>query len=232
MGFSDVAYRSFIPIIGMLTSRKYAFSLLCLQHRMFWRATRAAGRQRRASSTAQSMSAVAAIGGAAKANSLGLRQMTRLRQATRRRVTRSSRTIRHGLGEVGGAVAEGNDDALFSPSHVAADPSGKRALAARRRARPWYIIDPRSSKWIAVWDTLTMVALIWTALVTPYEVALLEAPTTTALALADPLFIINRVIDTIFIIDMVVQMFTMVQVFDDRKHPSGLNPCRSLLLCC
>lgn len=103
---------------------------------------------------------------------------------------------------------------------------------------PWYIIDPtgefiNEQRSIAAakrkpdgsrnqlafylfkmptlqpyWDMLTGVALIFTALVTPFEVGFLP-PSTNG---SDPLFIINRLIDTVFIIDMVLQFFTMKPV--------------------
>ena len=68
-------------------------------------------------------------------------------------------------------------------------------------------IDPRKSKRIGYWDGLTSAALIYTAFVTPAEVALLECAT----SLFEPLFMINRIVDTIFFVDMLVQFFLMVE---------------------
>ena len=48
------------------------------------------------------------------------------------------------------------------------------------------------------WDTVTTLAIVFTALVTPYEIAYLPMATSAI----DPLFIINRVMDIIFIADM------------------------------
>eukprot|EP00966_Prymnesium_polylepis_P277439 6410403-Prymnesium_polylepis.3 len=31
---------------------------------------------------------------------------------------------------------------------------------------PWYIIDPRSSRYLAMWDSSTVIALLFTAIVT------------------------------------------------------------------
>ena len=56
------------------------------------------------------------------------------------------------------------------------------------------LIDPRKSKRIGYWDGLTSLALIYTALVTPAEVALLECATSAL----EPFFMINRVVDGIF----------------------------------
>ena len=52
--------------------------------------------------------------------------------------------------------------------------------------------------WMRRWDITTMLALVFTAIVTPYEVALLS-PTPKTL-----LFWINRLIDLIFMVDIVV----------------------------
>ena len=55
----------------------------------------------------------------------------------------------------------------------------------------WYLIDPRSSEYFGYWDATTALALLFVALVTPYEVALLP----TAKTFHDTLFIINRCVD-------------------------------------
>eukprot|EP00966_Prymnesium_polylepis_P063990 1484073-Prymnesium_polylepis.1 len=39
----------------------------------------------------------------------------------------------------------------------------------REHDKPYYIIDPRSSKFMRRWDPVVMLALIFTAIVTPYE---------------------------------------------------------------
>lgn len=44
------------------------------------------------------------------------------------------------------------------------------------RHRPRFLIDPRYSKFSQVWDVCTMLALIFTALVTPFEVSFLSSP--------------------------------------------------------
>ena len=51
------------------------------------------------------------------------------------------------------------------------------------------LIDPRTSRVIAPWDMLTSAGLLFTAVVTPYEAALLSGSE------QQQLFIINRVID-------------------------------------
>jgi|TARA_B110001469_G_scaffold63979_1_gene61275 hypothetical protein len=59
---------------------------------------------------------------------------------------------------------------------------------AKQINKPWYQIDPRTSKLMSIWDSVTGMALIFTALVTPFEVAFLEA----AESPLEPLFIVNR----------------------------------------
>ena len=58
------------------------------------------------------------------------------------------------------------------------------------------------------WDAITAVALIFTALFTPFEVGYLPAPETAL----EPLFLVNRTIDVIFIIDMCFQFFLMHRI--------------------
>jgi len=66
------------------------------------------------------------------------------------------------------------------------------------------IIDPRTNPYIAYWDLVTTIALVFTALVTPFEVAFLKPPLPEE-RLTDTLFWLNRTIDIIFIIDMALQ---------------------------
>lgn len=57
---------------------------------------------------------------------------------------------------------------------------------------------PANSKFLSRWDPVVMSALCFTALVTPYEVALLDTS-------FDPLFVVNRLIDSVFVVDMILQ---------------------------
>lgn len=68
---------------------------------------------------------------------------------------------------------------------------------------PWYLLHPFGT-FMSRWDGATSLALIFTAIVTPFEVGFLPAPTD-----ADTLFIINRVIDLTFILDMGLQFVLM-----------------------
>lgn len=76
------------------------------------------------------------------------------------------------------------------------------AMANQVTGKQWWVIDPRSSSIMGYWDFATASALVFTALVTPFEVSFLSAPTNKW---ASPLFLINRVIDLVFIADMLIQ---------------------------
>ena len=65
-----------------------------------------------------------------------------------------------------------------------------------------------------MWDMCTTSALVYTALVTPVEIAYLE-PSSCA---SEPFFIINRLIDSVFILDMVLQFFVMYRVEKDTDR--------------
>ena len=78
-----------------------------------------------------------------------------------------------------------------------------RKAAHRNR----WLIDPRKSTFIGYWDMITGVALIYTALVTPWEVAFAEPPTTAL----EAMFVFNRFIDCIFIVDMALQFQLIYQ---------------------
>jgi hypothetical protein len=77
----------------------------------------------------------------------------------------------------------------------------KSSILKRKRERvKWYIIDPRTNQLVGYWDLLTSLALVFTALVTPIEVAFLSAPS-GAERLSNGLFWTNRVVDCVFIAD-------------------------------
>jgi len=77
----------------------------------------------------------------------------------------------------------------------------------------WFLIEPQSP-WVAGWDGVTSATLLFIAIFTPFEVAFLPAPTKEDLVaqagLGFVLFVLGRVVDAIFIIDMLLQCFVMV----------------------
>ena len=79
------------------------------------------------------------------------------------------------------------------------------------------IIDPQHSKAMTYWDAVTTTALIYTALVTPYEVGFLQAAEDPA----DTLFIINQLLTVIFVIDIVLQFSLMYPAPATPTKPAG-----------
>ena len=88
------------------------------------------------------------------------------------------------------------------------------------------VVNPKSHQSLAIWDAVTTLALVYTALLTPFEATFL--PASSALApWADFWFLANRLLDVIFLLDMVLQFFlayeesdshgTRVLVDDHRK---------------
>ena len=59
---------------------------------------------------------------------------------------------------------------------------------------------------MSCWDAVTSIALIITALATPFEVAFLDNDG------VDALFLMNRIIDVIFIVDMALAFFLMYRI--------------------
>ena len=79
----------------------------------------------------------------------------------------------------------------------------EQAIRYATEARGW-VIDPNHSEWTAYWDLMMMTLLTIVLFLTPYEVAFL-APSVGVL------FAINRVLDLIFICDLVIQFFLAYQ---------------------
>mmetsp|Transcript_19855 Transcript_19855/g.41446 ORF Transcript_19855/g.41446 Transcript_19855/m.41446 type:complete len:805 (+) Transcript_19855:127-2541(+) len=76
-----------------------------------------------------------------------------------------------------------------------------------RTREPRFLILPESP-YMQRWDLITLGALLFTAFVTPYEVALLDSEVDYFdLSTWDELFSVNRVIDLIFFKDMIMQFF-------------------------
>ena len=83
-------------------------------------------------------------------------------------------------------------------------------LAARDqrvRQTPCYVIHPEH-RFMGLWDFFNIIALLFTATVTPFEVALLPASENAA----EALFIINRLVDGVFFVDMILQFFVMYRI--------------------
>jgi len=100
---------------------------------------------------------------------------------------------------------------------IFADHEAKTRKRARELKRSKYLLDPRTSKLMPNWDVVTSIALIFTAIMTPVEVGFMDIP---ADRWADGLFITNRCVDIIFILDVLMQFFIMYPE-TDIKSPEG-----------
>ena len=76
-------------------------------------------------------------------------------------------------------------------------PEGETRSRAKDMQRTGWVIDPRGKKWMARWDATMVVCMLFTALVTPVEVAFLSEG-----AHINTLWIINRVVDVCFMFDV------------------------------
>ena len=94
-----------------------------------------------------------------------------------------------------------------------------------QRFERWWVIDPRVSGWFGAWDGMCVLALLFVALVTPFEVAFLDSPK-SAHDVIDRfhsvgwLFCVNRVVDIIFTIDLVLQFRLM---YTDANSIEGVR---------
>jgi len=83
------------------------------------------------------------------------------------------------------------------------------------------VLDPRKHRFLSVWDVVMVFALGFTAIVTPVEVALIdEGPCLT------PLFMVNRFIDVLFGLDMMVIFNTAFQEQRGEKTVWVYSRCR------
>ncbi|KAL1522314.1 hypothetical protein AB1Y20_017306 [Prymnesium parvum] len=78
-----------------------------------------------------------------------------------------------------------------------------------RRSQQRFLIDPRTSHYLPYWDGALTFALVFTALITPYEVAFLQSNEPV-------LFYLNRVVDTVFAVDICIQ-FVLAFPTDDSS---------------
>ena len=73
-----------------------------------------------------------------------------------------------------------------------------------RKTTRWYHLNPHSPV-MSLWDAVCVLALVFTALVTPFEVAFLPAPKRGD----EALFLVNRVVDVLFLLDMATNFFRL-----------------------
>ena len=97
------------------------------------------------------------------------------------------------------------DDA--STLNSLADAAKVAEMEEQLHNKPCYIIHPEAGL-MSMWDSVTALALVFTAMVTPFEVGFLPS----AESWRDALFLINRLLDCIFVVDMVVSSLLMYRV--------------------
>jgi len=69
----------------------------------------------------------------------------------------------------------------------------------RLRQKDKLVLDPRNSHFLSRWDACTTLALLYTALVTPFEIAFIDS-------FAIVLFVVNRFVDGTFFCDIFVSL--------------------------
>ena len=85
--------------------------------------------------------------------------------------------------------------------------------------KPWYLVDPRHSTRLPKWEMVSTLALVFTAIVTPVEVAFLQMPSD----FSDGLFWVNRLIDVCFTIDFFLNFLMMYEVRSLREGSSWVS---------
>jgi len=70
------------------------------------------------------------------------------------------------------------------------------------------IINPRNSKWVPYWDSVTFACLLYTAILTPVEVCVVRPTESQEVGF---LFVVNRMVDFFFSIDLVINFFLAYQ---------------------
>ena len=78
------------------------------------------------------------------------------------------------------------------------------AVVRQLKTHNKYVINPRNSKWVPYWDAGTFACLLYTVMVTPIEVCFFEDTSYSLSTNMLILFICNRVVDTFFVIDLLI----------------------------
>ena len=82
-----------------------------------------------------------------------------------------------------------------------------RAQLKKREQGKHHVLKPGDTRWLAYWDVVSACALMYTATLTPFEVAFLSPAEGAAAAWSEPWFLINRGLDVIFSFDICLQFF-------------------------
>ena len=182
------------------------------------KATKASRRSQHMDGGARSRSSTSpTVGGPA---SLLRRQLTRRVQPTPAApppavsVPSESEEDRRDFSTPSGAVGALPDTVIYAAETQGVRRPNGAPLTRMESICRWWVIDPRTNHWLGSWDITTMVALLFVAIVTPFEIAFLEAPRNAGdilnrMYLVGWLFIVNRLVDGIFVVDMVLQFRLM-----------------------
>ncbi|CAE7340924.1 KCNH6, partial [Symbiodinium necroappetens] len=84
--------------------------------------------------------------------------------------------------------------------------------SCRLQKKPWYVINPDQSKFAGRWQALVACCLLFVALVTPVQVALLEPE-------FDWIFLVGIFVDAVFAVDLFLQFITAYPV----TTPQGIT---------
>ena len=97
---------------------------------------------------------------------------------------------------------------------------GERKSSADPDAVPWYILVP-DHPWVTACELMGMVALIAIFFVLPFEIAFVDSPMVPVWY--DGLYLFNRLIDIIFILDLVTTFFVAVprKPLDDAEESAA-----------
>ena len=129
-------------------------------------------------------------------------------------IRRGSSTIKQAIEQPSRAITRGPSTLLMNASNASLPGVPAKLGATRFRAcAACWVVDPHKSLWLSYWDLMTFLALFYTAIVTPVEVAFLKSPASED-RLTNGLFLANRAVDMIFILDMILQFRVAVRVTD------------------
>ena len=78
-----------------------------------------------------------------------------------------------------------------------------------------FVVRPGKTRWLVAWDAVSTCALIYTAIFTPFEAAFVS-PALGPASWTDAWFLVNRMLDVIFTVDMCLQFFVAYQRADVR----------------
>jgi potassium voltage-gated channel Eag-related subfamily H protein 7 len=107
-----------------------------------------------------------------------------------------------------------SDNFTKNQASVTSDTTIKQAYERKFNTR--YLISPNQPKMVA-WDFTIGIALIYTGLFTPWEIAFLGD-----FCFPEFLFLFNRCIDILFVTDMCLQFF----LIKDIERPTGVETVR------